>query len=654
LKMTKGFLSVVAVGFGVSFLLATVAATQARAQTLTVLHSFSAGLDGQYPVAGLTKDGAGNLYGTTLNGGNYGYGAVFETPPTVSSTDQILYDFTTATYLEGGSHAGLVRDSSGNLYGTTCADGAYGYGTVFELAYSGTAYTYSVLHNFTNGADGGCPLARLLMDKGGNLYGTAYQGGTGHGTVFELACGGTTPCTYPSSGFSVLHSFQGSDGSEPEASLVMDGNGDLFGTTYTGGANASYGTVFELACGGTTPCTYPSSGFSVLYSFGNYPDAGNPVARVYFDMSSGNLYGTTESGGASGYGTVFKLACSGTPCTYPTSGYSILYSFKGGTADGANPYAGVVEDASGNLYGTTYRGGADSLGTVFELPSGATSDAILHSFAGPSYGGTGADGADPESSLLPVTDISGNLTLYGTTYEGGADGDGTVFSIGGLSAAAPTATLSTASLNFGDVNEGSSNTLSVRVTNIGNADLKFAAGAVTISPATGTDFSITADSCSGYSIGYTAPNNTCSVSVTFAPTSASSESATLGLSDNATPSTQTVSLSGTGVAPTPLLEVENINSQLSNLYPAFQLAGQQSGLSNWNGLFNDLQTYLVAAENDLSANPPNICDAIHQLEGFVTKASPYTTIIPGLGQLVTEAQSLISQLEGTPGLRCHF
>jgi uncharacterized repeat protein (TIGR03803 family) len=313
----------------------------------------------------------------------------------------LLYSFSGSDGAE--PQAGLIADASGNLFSTTDYGGANGYGTVFELVKGSSGYTQQVLYSFASGNDGAYPEAGLVADAAGNLFGTTYSGGTsGDGTVFELVKG--------SSGYTeqVVYSFSGApgDGSYPAAGLIADASGNLFGTTYEGGAGDS-GTVFELVKG--------SSGYTeqVLHSCTGGSDGAAPYAGLIED-ASGNLFGTTYDGGASNKGTVFELQKG-------DSGYTeqVLYSFSAGS-DGGTPYAGLIEDKAGNLFGTTYIGGAHGYGTVFELQkgSGGYTEKVLYSFSS-------SDGANPQAGL--TVDASGNL--YGTTYEGGASGYGTVFEL---------------------------------------------------------------------------------------------------------------------------------------------------------------------------------------------------------------------------------
>jgi uncharacterized repeat protein (TIGR03803 family) len=311
--------------------------------TETILHSFDVnGHDGADPAGGLVRDTKGNLYGTAEGGGTDGCGAVFEL--TASGTETILYSFEVNGTDGCFPIAGLVRDTKGNLYGTTEFGGvnpcsAENCGTVFELTSSGRE---TILHNFeNNGTDGNFPVSGLVRDTKGNLYGTTASGGTYDlGTVFELTPSGTE---------TILHSFgQGKDGTNPRAGLILDTKGNLYGTTANGGTY-NLGTVFELTL---------SRKEKVLHNFGKGKDGTNPLASLLFD-TKGNLYGTTANGGAYNLGTVFELAPSGTE--------TILYSFGGNPTDGYYPGAPLVFDTKGNLYGTTEVGGAYGYGTVFKV-----------------------------------------------------------------------------------------------------------------------------------------------------------------------------------------------------------------------------------------------------------------------------------------------
>jgi uncharacterized repeat protein (TIGR03803 family) len=303
-----------------------------------------------------------------------------------ASKERVIHHF---QYLKGDiPYAGLVFDAQGNLYGTTLQGGTHGRGTAFELSpEAGGGWTETVLYSFDNAPDAANPYGGLVLDTAGNLYGTTYYGGTSNrGAVYKLTRGSKGTWTE-----SVLYSF--ADGS-PTGALVFDAKGNLYGTTTSDGVTYHAGTVFELtpASGGTWNAT-------VLYSFkgnGN-GDGDSPTCGLIFD-AAGNIYGTTERGGAKDSGTVFKLTLSKGIWTE-----SLLYSFTG-ESDGASPYAGVTMDGNGNLYGTT-------LYCVFELKltSRGWQAAVLHDLRG------AGDGLSSYSGI--VLDKMGNL--YGTTLEGG-------------------------------------------------------------------------------------------------------------------------------------------------------------------------------------------------------------------------------------------
>jgi uncharacterized repeat protein (TIGR03803 family) len=349
--------------------------------TITTLASFN-GSNGASPYGSLIMDGSGNLYGTTAYGGGSNPGSndgtIFELAKG-SSTFTTLASFNGTN--DQASPSGLIMDSSGNLYGTTGSGGASEDGTVFELTKGSSTITTLASFNGTNGYDPN----NLIMDGSGNLYGTTENGGTannGLGTIFELANGSSTVTT--------LASFNGDNGSAPQAGLIMDGSGNLYGTTFF----FQSGTVFELAKGSSTITT--------LASFNGTNGGTNPSAGLIMD-GSGNLYGTTTYGGASANGTVFELAKgSGTITT--------LASFVG---NGDDPEAGLIMDGSGDLYGTT-------MSTVFELAKGSSTITTLASF-----NATNVQGSDYPSAL--IMDSSGNL--YGTTEYGRASDDGSIFEL---------------------------------------------------------------------------------------------------------------------------------------------------------------------------------------------------------------------------------
>ena len=371
-----------------------------------VLHNFTGG-DGQDPWSNLTADGAGNLYGTTIGGGQFAYGTVFELSPNGNGgwNETVLHSFT------GGADGGeplydsdVIFDGEGNLYGTTYYGGSNpacwwgaGCGVVYELSPVGTSWTETVLYSFAAGADGGGPVNTLIMDSAGNLYGTTYGGSDGGG-VYELSpsAGGWTQQVIYTVGYPPGY-----------AGLTMDAAGNIFGATWF--------MVYELSPngnGGWTP--------TVIHTFAGGPKDGTSALGTPVLDKAGNLYGTTQYGGSNNYGTVYKLR----PITKGKNKgkwtESILYSFKGGT-DGNGPWGGVVFDAGGKIYGTTPGGGQYSDGTVYELAAQVGKgykEQVLWSF-------NFTDGDAPYGSL--TLDSTGNL--YGTTFQGGSRDEGVVFEV---------------------------------------------------------------------------------------------------------------------------------------------------------------------------------------------------------------------------------
>jgi len=330
-----------------------------------------------------------------------------------AQTYQVLYNFTGG---QDGAYpeAGLTMDRAGNLYGTAYQGGGMNRGTVFKLARKGSGWVFSPLYSFTGREDGGAPIARVVFGPDGSLYGTTEFGGrncgVGCGTVFNLK----PPATVCKSALCswaevVIYAFSGSsDGANPGyGDLTFDQAGHIYGTTYFGGNNAQ-GVVYELA---------PSNGNwteSAIYLFTGANDGGNPYSSVIFD-EAGNLYGTAYAGGAHGYGTVFQLTPSGSGCTENT-----LRAFQS-ARDGGKPFGGVMFDNAGNLYGATSSGGTGSGGTVYELmPSnGSWTFSVVYGFTGSAYL------PGPYGSL--AIDARGNL--YGTTNKDGAHGVGSVFKL---------------------------------------------------------------------------------------------------------------------------------------------------------------------------------------------------------------------------------
>lgn len=408
----------------VAGILALLLPSQATAQTFTVIHNFTGGAGGATPYAGVLVDRTGKLYGTTAAGGgatcssNFGTGCgtAYELNP---SNQQ----FITLWQFTGGSDgavplAGLIVGPGGAIYGSTSAGGGgncagqNGCGTVFRLTPPATPprtiqqnqWTEKAVHIFDDD-DGGSPAGNLATDGSGAIYGSTTQGGTGAGVVFKL--------TYSNGSWSeaVLHEFTGyDDGFSPEGGVTLDAAGNVYGTTFIDGPAA--GNVYQLLAGSEWA-------FNIVYSFTEISTGDNPTSGVTFD-SSGNLYGSTSTGGIKEGGTVFELSSA-------DWSLHLLYSFS----TGEGPLlSNLIFDQAGNLYGTTYSDGPDpnrSHGTVFKLtPSnGAWTYTSLHDFTG------GSDGGYPVGNL--TFDANGNL--YGTASQGGdlskcgGQGCGVVFKI---------------------------------------------------------------------------------------------------------------------------------------------------------------------------------------------------------------------------------
>jgi uncharacterized repeat protein (TIGR03803 family) len=407
-------------GCGALLLAVLAAELGASAQGLPykVIHEYSGASTG-----GLILDSKGNLYGvdeggkTTSGVCGYGCGTVFELSPQAGQWKKTtLYEFTGGN--DGKDPSGpLAFDKAGNLYGTTGDGGAYGNGVVFELSpAAGGGWTESVLYAFTGVPDGVSPFNGVTLDAAGNIYGTTFQGGIESGVVFEL-----TPQAGGGWNESVLYTFgYGTDGGYPQGSLIFDTAGNLYGTTTSGGDRNcgevdGCGVVFELKANASGGWLY-----NVIFTF-NGVNGGSPSGQMVFD-ASGNLYGATAVGGqlsacdGSGCGVVFELS----PGAGGGWSESVLFVFRvaGGGYDGpaGTLINGIARDSAGNLYGTAYSGGtggSDGNGLVFKLSrglGGSWRETVLYDFVGGSAGG---------SPLTGVTlDAAGNV--FGTTRFGGA------------------------------------------------------------------------------------------------------------------------------------------------------------------------------------------------------------------------------------------
>lgn len=391
----------------------------AYARGFNVVYSFCSQqncTDGEWPYAQVIPDGQGNLFGTTGAGGDpncgiYGCGTVFKLAP--DGTESVLHIFESNSD-GGGPRGGLIMDAAGDLYGTTAVGGGsgcgglgYGCGSIFKVTPKGKE---TILYGFSGGAnDGAQPVAGLVADAAGNLYGTTSAGGGGTqcvvefggcGAIFKYATDGTETMLYGFSG--------GKDGADVEAGLILDKKGNLFGTASAGGLLANCTEGLSPGCGVVFRLS-PDGKEKTLYAFKGGNDGWSPIGSLVKDKS-GNLYGTTQAGGSTsacngvGCGIVFKIAPDGTE--------TILHDFTGGS-DGQHPAAGMITDAKGNLYGTSQgeyypaRPAApqtQNYGTVFKItPDGAFR--VLYTFS------NGTNGANPVANLAKGP----NGVLYGTT-----------------------------------------------------------------------------------------------------------------------------------------------------------------------------------------------------------------------------------------------
>jgi uncharacterized repeat protein (TIGR03803 family) len=370
-----------------------------------VLYNFTGGSDGGNAATGIALDPSGNLYGTTVIGGQYTCGTVFSLAPQASPpwSESVLWNFT--CYGDGKNpHGGVTFNARSQLFGTTVAGGAgYCAGDGCGVAYQLTGQNQSVIHDFGSADDGFGPGGPVSFDRTGNAYGTTPDGGAdSEGIVYQLR---------PSKKAwheKILHAFTGlNDGGVGSLGpLLLDKKGRIFGVTEEGGAHGA-GTAFVLA-----PAANNAWKMTTIYAFKGAPDAASPYGGLIAD-SSGNLFGTTYYGGKSGAGTVFELVASGKK-KYRER---VLYSFTGG-ADGGSPTSTLLRGASNELYGTTSAGGATcDCGTIFEVNAKTDKEQVVHAF------GTGTDGQYPYYGL--AQDASGKL--YGATVAGGTQGQGVVF-----------------------------------------------------------------------------------------------------------------------------------------------------------------------------------------------------------------------------------
>ncbi len=347
---------------------------------LSTLCSFTGG-NGAFLYSPLTQGNDGYLYGTTLEGGANGYGAVFKAGTNGTLATQFSFNYNNGGY----PYAGLVLGNDSYFYGATYEGGTYGDGTIFKMTSAGSV-AFQIQLNDQNGL---FPVSGLVQGTDGNFYGTTLEGGNyGYGTIFKTTRAG---------GLTTLVSFNNTDGAYPSSVLVQGTDGNFYGTTENGGATGN-GTIFKVS---------PAGAFTLLYSFTGGNDGAVPVPGLVRG-NDGNFYGNTITGGSGGYGTIFQVT--------PAGALSTLYSFTNGS-DGANPWGGLMQASDGNLYGTTQSGGNYGYGTVFQIaPDGPLSPLVQFD----NY-----NGANPSAALIQAND--GNL--YGTTLQGGSAGEGAIFKL---------------------------------------------------------------------------------------------------------------------------------------------------------------------------------------------------------------------------------
>jgi uncharacterized repeat protein (TIGR03803 family) len=372
-------------------------AIPSTAQTFTSLHSF-VGTDGSNPYAGLIQSTSGKLFGTTSAGGAFSGGTVFTV--TTGGTVASLYSFCKLASCADGTdpRSPLVQATNGKFYGVTFGGGPFdSFGTIYQITNSGTLTTLYTFCQLSECTDGDVPYGGMVQALNGLLYGTTYGGGAhAGGTVFSIKTTGGTPA--------ILYSFCSlsdcADGSAPQATLIQGTDNNFYGSTYYGGEFTYYGNVFKVSAAGA---------FTSLHSFDG-TDGDEPIGGLT-QAIDGNYYGTTQVDGVNGYGTVYKITSGGTLTT--------LYNFcvSSTCPDGSFPEDPLVQGTDGNLYGTTFSGGAFGKGTIFSITTAGVLT-TLHSF-------DNTDGGQPWAGMVQDT----NGTFYGTTYSGGTSNLGTVYSL---------------------------------------------------------------------------------------------------------------------------------------------------------------------------------------------------------------------------------
>jgi uncharacterized repeat protein (TIGR03803 family) len=599
----------------------------------TPLYSFcaqSSCTDGQYPISGLIQGTDGSFYGTTFQGGANASGTVFEITPRGTLTTR--YNFCPQSGCADGRflYAPVIQGTDGNFYGTTFQGGTNNdSGTVFQMTPSGTLKTLYSFCAQSGCADGRNPYAGLVQGTDGNFYGTTLQGGTNDsGSVFQITPAGTLTTLY-----SFCAQSSCADGEYPYAGLVQGADGNFYGTTQEGGSSSNPGTVFKITASGT---------LTTLYTFcaqSGCADGMSPYAGV-IQGADGNFYGTTYLGGIDGVGTVFQITSAGTLTT--------LHSFcpQSGCADGAEPTAGLVQGSDGNFYGATVSGGTSSkgYGTLFQITSSG-SLTTLYRFC-PESGC--ADGAYPEATLVQGSD--GNL--YGTTYQGGANNEGVVFKL-----SVPTATSLASSLNPSTY--GQSVTITATVTSPSGTPtgkVTFMTGNMTLGSATltGGVASLARANMNPGTSSITAvyAGNTKFLGSTSSPLSqvVTQATSTVTLTSSLNPSTfgQSVTFRATVApqfsgAPAGQVTFKNGNAILG---VAQLIGGIASFTTTALGAGTDSITAVYRGNADFSGSSSALSQVVNQAASTVTLTSSQNP--SSLGQSVTFTAKVATQSGGTP------
>jgi uncharacterized repeat protein (TIGR03803 family) len=441
------------------FAFCNMAAVAAHAQTFETVIAFNE-TNGAVPTDVPVQGTDGGIYGTTQYGGSSDFGTVFRIAP--NGTMTTLYSFCSQSQCVDGSlpDAGLVQASDGNFYGTTFWGGTDNQGTIFKISPSGALTTLYSFCSLTKCADGGNPHAGLVEGSDRNFYGMTSIGDLGNGGgVFQITAGGA---------FTTIYSFCSlpdcADGSTPEGELIQASDGNFYGTTSAGGANGHGGTVFQLTSSGALTTLYNFCSLAQCAD-GEYPYAGVVEGR------DGNLYGTTVLGGTNGQGTIFRIIPSGALTT--------LYNFcsLSSCADGENPYAGVVEGRDGNLYGTTELGGAYASGTFFQLTSTGPLN-TLYNFC--TENGC-SDGAEPVAGVVQTSNGTFyGTTSYGGACSTLIEGCGTVFAWSSKVSLPPTLTPASVNF-FGQAIDTTSTAKSVNIKNVNTGDAILDLNSITLS-----------------------------------------------------------------------------------------------------------------------------------------------------------------------------